>query len=57
MGEGQVEAKLSEVQSQLSENDLTPEVLTLLREKLSEVGLERFVPLALAQLAERQLRQ
>ncbi len=52
-----VETKLSEVQSQLSENDLTPEVLALLREKLSEVGLERFVPLALAKLAERQLRQ
>ena len=52
-----VETKLSEVQSQLSESDLTPEVLATLREKLSDVGLERFVPLALAQLAEKHLRQ
>lgn len=52
-----VETKLSEIQNQLSANDLTPELLTELRESLTAVGLERFVPLALAQLAERQMKQ
>lgn len=50
-----VEAKLDDVQSDLLKQELTPALVSELRERLSAAGLERFVPSILAKLAEQQL--
>lgn len=50
-----VERDLAAIQEELSARELTPEFLTELRAKLTSLGLERFIPDALARLAEGRL--
>lgn len=50
-----VEANLQTIHDELSGSELTPELLADLRARLSQLGLERFVPLALARLAQKRL--
>lgn len=50
-----VERNLAEIQEQLRGRELTAELVTELTAKLAALGLERFVPPALARLAQEQL--
>lgn len=52
-----VERDLIALQADLAASDLTPELITQLRDRLSALGLERFLPTALARLAEGKLAQ
>jgi len=52
-----VEHNLQEVEQLLSGRDLTPELLAELRGRLKQLGLERFVPDALARLARERLAE
>jgi hypothetical protein len=50
-----VEQRLRETADQLTSKELTPELVAELRARLSADGLERFVPDALAKLAQKRL--
>jgi energy-coupling factor transporter ATP-binding protein EcfA2 len=52
-----VEENLRLIQDQLSDQELTPELVAELKNRLSALGLERFVPAALARLAGERLKQ
>lgn len=52
-----VEENLRAVQADLAERDLTPELVAELQERLRALGLERFLPGSLAQLAKEHLAQ
>lgn len=50
-----VEQRLRDVESTLSLQELTPDLVTELQDRLRELGLERFIPAALARLAKDRL--
>jgi AAA domain, putative AbiEii toxin, Type IV TA system/AAA domain len=50
-----VEQKLSETADLLSSQELTPELVAELQKRLRALGLERFIPVALADLAKERL--
>ncbi len=52
-----VEKNLQDIQEQLTAQDLTPDLVSELKSRLAEIGLERFVPAVLARLAQEQLRK
>lgn len=52
-----VEDNLQQLQEQLSDQELTPDLVSELKNRLTELGLQRFVPAALARLAEEQLKK
>lgn len=52
-----VETQLRDIENQLLDQDLTPELITTLQERLTELGLQKFVPTALARLAKERLRK
>jgi len=50
-----VEHKLAEVEASLAQQELSPQVVSELLDRLKEAGLERFLPVSLAQLAKQQV--
>jgi hypothetical protein len=50
-----VEQRLKEVEASLSNRELTEELITELQDRLRELGLDRFIPAALARLARVRL--
>lgn len=50
-----VEHKLAEVEASLARQELSPKVVSELLDRLKEAGLERFMPVSLAQLAKQQV--
>jgi predicted ATPase len=50
-----VQRNIEEISADLAGSELTPELVTALRNRLKAMGLDRFVPDALARLAKEQL--
>jgi AAA domain, putative AbiEii toxin, Type IV TA system len=52
-----VEQRLGEIEGTLSSRELTEELIAELQTRLRELGLERFIPAALARLARERLSE